>query len=267
MIGAIAGDIIGSRFEGARRHPITKNFLLFNKKSRFTDDTVLTCAVADALMYDKCYSETIRDYYLEYPNRGYGGSFKKWALSEKTEGYNSWGNGSAMRVSPVAFYCNSVEEVLEEAKKTADVTHNHEEGVKGAQAIALATYLAWNGKSKQEIKEAVESFGYRADIVLTSEHLGFDCSCQETVPQAVHAFLYADDIESAIRDGIMMGGDSDTIASMAGSIAHAYYKDIPDEFVKECFVRMPDELIDIVCKFMVHHVDKDFMTHESECNI
>jgi len=259
VIGSVCGDIIGSRFEGEARHPKTRNFLLFDKKSRFTDDTVLTCAVADVLMNDLCYGETIRDYYLEYPDRGYGGSFKKWALSDQTSGYNSWGNGSAMRVSPIAFYCNSVDEVMEEAKKSAEVTHNHEEGVKGAQAIALATYLAWHGKGKQEIKEAIEALGYQTDIILTSEHLGFDCSCKETVPQAIYAFLYSEDFESAIRDAIMMGGDSDTIAAMSGSIAHAYYKDIPKEFVKECFKRMPDELIGIVCKFMIHYVDKDFL--------
>jgi ADP-ribosylglycohydrolase len=162
-------------------------------------------------------------------------------------------------VSPIAFYCNSVEDVLEEAKKSSDVTHNHEEGVKGAQAIALATYLAWKGKSKQEINEAVESFGYQTSIVLTSEHLGFDCSCKETVPQAVYAFLHSNSVENAIRDGIMMGGDSDTIASMAGSLAHAYYKDIPDELMKECFKVMPDHLIEIVCKFMVKYVDREFL--------
>ena len=124
----------------------------------------------------------------------------------------------------------------------------------------MATFIAWHGGTKQEIREAVESFGYRTDLILTSEHLGFNCSCQETVPQAVYAFLYSEDFESTIREAVMMGGDSDTIAAMAGSIAHAYYKNVPDEFVNECFKRMPDELIDTVCKFMVHYVDKDFLT-------
>ena len=258
MIGSVVGDVIGSRYEGEKRHPKTKNFLLFDKKCRFTDDTVLTCAVADVLMASGDYSRVIRQYYREYKDRGYGSAFKRWAEGEETVGYNSYGNGSAMRVSPIAFYCNSKEEVLAEAKKSADVTHNHEEGVKGAQAIALATHLAWNGASKGVIRKSVESFGYRADIVLTSEHLGFNCSCQETVPQAVYAFLYSNDFESAIRDAVMMGGDSDTIAAMTGSIAHAYYKYIPDEFINECFKRMPDKLINLVCKFMVNYVDKDF---------
>jgi ADP-ribosylglycohydrolase len=259
MIGCIIGDIVGSRWEGQRKHPKTKNFVLFNGKCAYTDDTVLTCAVAETLMESGCYASNIKSYYREYPNRGYGGSFRKWAISPELTGYDSYGNGSAMRVSPVAFYCSSVEEVMEEAKKSAEVTHDHEEGIKGAQAIALATYLAWNGGTKDEIKVAVEKFGYDTDIILTSEHLGFDCSCQGTVPQAINAFLYANDFESTIRDAVMMGGDSDTIAAMAGSIAHAYYKDVPDELINECFVRMPDELIETVCKFMVKYVDKDFL--------
>jgi ADP-ribosylglycohydrolase len=164
-----------------------------------------------------------------------------------------------MRVSPIAFFYDSEEKIMEEAEKSAEVTHNHEEGILGAQAISLATFLARKGKAKGEINQAMMAMGYRSDIILTSEHLGFDCSCRETVPQALYAFLYTDTFEDCIRESIMMGGDSDTIASMAGSIAHAYYKEIPDEFVKECFIRMPDELIDIVCKFMVHYVDKDFL--------
>jgi len=258
MIGSIIGDCIGSRFEGKNSYPKTRKFLLFNKESRFTDDTVLTCAVADVLMNSGGYSEYIRRYYREYSDRGYGSSFKRWALSDDDFGYNSYGNGSAMRVSPIAFYCKSEEEVLKEAKKSAEVTHNHEEGVKGAQAIALATHLAWHGASKERIKKAVESFGYRTNILLTSEHLGFDCSCQETVPQAVYAFLYSNNFESAIRDAVMMGGDSDTIAAMAGSIAHAYYKNIPNALINECFKIMPEKLIDLVCKFMIYYVDDDF---------
>lgn len=255
MIGGIIGDIVGSRFEGTKRNSNSRNFLLFHKNCTFTDDTVLTCAVADALMNKKCYATTIREYYLKYPDRGYGSSFRKWALGNSLEGYDSYGNGSAMRVSPIAFYCDTIEDVKNEAKKSADVTHNHEEGVKGAQAIAVATFLARKGKSKQEISEAVQSFGYNTSIILTSEHLGFDCSCKETVPQAVYAFLYSNDFESAIRDAIMMGGDSDTIASMAGAISHAYYKDIPDQFWKESLVRMPDELIEIVSMFSERYLN------------
>lgn len=260
MIGTICGDIIGSRWEGSR-YPKTRNFLLFNEKCRFTDDTVLTIATADVLTDDSYrYKEAYRDYAIEYPDRGYGSSFKRWVNDSESGPYNSWGNGSAMRVSPIGFFCNSEKEVLEEAQKSAEVTHNHNEGIKGAQAIALSTYLAWVGKSKEEINEAVKSFGYRTDIILTSEHLGFDCSCKETVPQAVYSFLYTDSFEECIREAIMMGGDSDTIAAMAGSIAHAYYKDVPNDFVKECFKRMPDELIDVVCRFMVHYVDRNFFS-------
>jgi len=257
MIGAIIGDVIGSRWEGSQRHPKTKKFLLFHKNCKFTDDTVLTCAVADVLMNGKDYSETIREYYKSYPDRGFGSGFKKWAALGVNEGYSSYGNGSAMRVSPVAYFCKTLEEVKEEAKKSAEVTHNHEQGIKGAQAIAVATFLALNGKSKQEINEAVQSFGYDTSIVLTSDHLGMDCSCEATVPQAVYAFLYSDDFESTIREAIMMGGDSDTIAAMAGSISHAYYKDIPEVFMKECFTRMPDELIGIVSEFSERYLTVD----------
>jgi len=265
MIGAIVGDVVGSRFEGQWKHPKTKKFLLFSNKCRFTDDTALTCAVADTIMGDSSYAENIRKYYLKYPERGYGSAFRNWAIQGDETGYNSYGNGSAMRVSPVAFCHDNLEDVLEEAKKSAEVTHDHEEGVKGAQAIAGCTYLAWIGKNKDEIKEFAESLGYNTDIILTSEHLGFDCSCQETVPQAIYAFLYSEGFEDTIRNAIMMGGDSDTIAAMAGSIAHAYYKEIPEEFVKECFRRMPEELIDLTCKFMVRYVDREFMSESSSC--
>lgn len=260
MIGAIIGDCIGSRWEGSR-HPRTRKFPLFHKTCRFTDDTVLTCAVAETLMGNSDYSSNIRNYYLKYPDRGYGSAFKQWALGEDTVGYNSYGNGSAMRVSPIAFCCKTVEEVLRESKKSAEVTHNHEEGIRGAQAIALATYLAWNNKSKQEIKEAVESLGYKTSIILTSEHLGFDCSCQETVPQAIYSFLYSNDFESSIRDAIMMGGDSDTIAAMSGSIAHAYYKSIPEDIITETVSMLPDEILSVLCSFMVRYVDSKFLSN------
>ena len=258
MIGACVGDVIGSRWEGQKKHPKTRNFDLFTDKCRATDDTILTCAVAQTLMGNGEYVDTIRGHYLRHPNGGYGSSFKEWATGYSREGYNSFGNGSAMRVSPVAFVAKSREEVLSEAKKSADATHNHEEGVKGAQAIALATYIAWNGGSKDDIKKETKNFGYETNIILTSEHLGFNCTCQETVPQAIYAFMHSTDYESCIRDAIMMGGDSDTIAAMAGSIAHAYYKDVPQEFIDEALSRVPSDLVDTIKDFMIKYVDNSF---------
>lgn len=255
MIGSIIGDIIGSRWEGTK-HPKTENFLLFHKKCRFTDDTVLTCAIADVLMNGDSFTDAIRDYYRMYPERGYGSSFRRWATSDSQEGYGSYGNGSAMRVSPIAFFYDSSQEVLSEAEISAVATHNHEEGVRGAKVIALATFLARKGKTKQEIASAVEDLGCRTDVLLNSRALGFDCSCQETVPQAINAFLYSSDFEDCIRRAIMMGGDSDTIASMAGSIAHAYYRDIPPAFIEQSFRVMPQELIDLTCAFMRTYIDK-----------
>jgi len=257
MIGAVIGDVIGSRWEG-RRHPRTSRFLLFNDKCTFTDDTVLSCAVADVLMNGGSYSEKIREYYRRYPKAGYGSAFKKWGDGDDMPAYNSYGNGSAMRVSPIGFACDTQEDVLAIAKESAEVTHDHPEGIKGAQAIASATHLAWVGYSKADIKAVVESMGYRTDIILTSEHLGFDCSCQETVPQALDAFFHSNDFESTIRSAIMMGGDSDTIAAMAGGIAHAFYGEIPDSIVKETCKRLPRDLSSILQQFMKEYVDKDF---------
>ena len=259
MIGACVGDVIGSRWEGQRKHPNTRDFHLFTDKCRATDDTILTCAVAETLMGRGDYVDTIRGHFLRHPNGGYGSSFKAWAIGYSREGYDSFGNGSAMRVSPVAFTSKSRKECLDEAKKSAEVTHNHEEGVKGAQAIALATYIAWNGGTKDEIRKEMRAFGYETNIVLTSEHLGFDCTCQETVPQAIYAFLYSDDFEGCVRDAIMMGGDSDTIAAMAGSIAHAYYKYIPQLIIEEALCRIPSDLTDTISEFMVKHVDGNFL--------
>jgi len=261
MLGSILGDIIGSRFEG-RNYPKINNFLLFNHESKYTDDTVLTCAVADVILNKSTYNRAIRSYYHKYPYVGYGSAFKRWAKDQDAQAYNSFGNGSAMRVSPIAFSSKSLDEVLLESKKSAEVTHNHPEGIKGAQAIASATYLAFHGSDKKEIEKYMKSFGYDTDVFFTSEHNGFDCSCQETVPQAITAFLSSHDFESCIRDAILMGGDSDTIAAMAGSIAHAYYKDIPQGIIDEAFSRIPNDLADITCEFMKKYVNKDF-----ECTI
>lgn len=190
MLGAIAGDIIGSPYEGMRRNIRTADFPLFKVGSRFTDDTVLTVAVADAILHGGGYLEKLKEYYALYPHAGYGGAFKHWARSAETGPYGSWGNGSAMRVSPVGFAFDTLEEVLEQAERSAEVTHNHPEGIKGAQATAASIFLARSGRNKQDIRDYVEgAFGYDLSEPLESLKAwyarDFDVtyvSCQGSVP-------------------------------------------------------------------------------------
>lgn len=242
MFGAIAGDIIGSIFEW---HNVkTTNFELFNRQSRFTDDTVMTVAIADAILNrevygnfiidtieaKKAYKYKLREYGKKYPDAGYGQMFNDWLTSKELRPYKSYGNGSAMRVSPVGFAFNSLKEVLKEAKRSAVVTHNHREGVKGAQAVASAVFLARTGRSKKEIKEYIEKkFKYNLNRRLDDIRPGykFDSSCQGSIPEAIISFLEADSYEDAVRKAVSIGGDSDTIACIAGGIAQAYYKEIP----------------------------------------
>lgn len=231
MIGAIIGDIIGSQFEFINytsKNMMFKDykFYMFTEKCKPTDDSTLTIAVLDCLINKKPYPETFKDYAKKYPNAGYGSSFIQWVDREGYEPYESYGNGSAMRVSPVAYFFDTVEDVLAEAQKSAMPTHNHPEGIKGAQAIALAVYYARKGESKDFIKnQIIERFGYNLnrtldDIRPTYE---FSATCQLTVPEAIIAFLESENFEDCIRKAISIGGDSDTIACMAGAIAEAYY--------------------------------------------
>lgn len=250
IIGAIAGDIIGSAYEWDNVK--STDIPLFTPKADFTDDTVLTIAVADCILNNKDFSKTLWEYGNKYDNRGYGGNFSCWLESSDLEPYDSFGNGSAMRVSPVGFAYDNLYTVLEVAKKSAEVTHNHPEGIKGAQAIASAIYLARTERSKNEIKEfIISSFGYNLDFTLDKirdEYL-FDESCQGSVPQSIVAFLESTDFESAIRLAISIGGDSDTIACITGGIASAYYKKIPKKIIKFVSSKLPNEFIDIVNKF------------------
>lgn len=228
MIGAIAGDIIGSVYEhnGVK----TKDFPLFSSQSRFTDDTVLTVAVAQAILTGATYTDSIRELGQRYPNAGYGGSFIQWLFSNSPVPYNSWGNGSAMRVSPVGFAFNSENEVLEQARMTAEITHNHPEGIKGAQATALAIYHARTSKDKEAIRFNIkDSFGYDLDRSVDEirHTYSFDVSCQGTVPEAIISFLDSESYEDAVRNAVSLGGDSDTLACIAGGIAEAYYGSIP----------------------------------------
>lgn len=250
MIGAIAGDVIGSLYEA---YPIKEiAFVIFSENSEFTDDTVLTVATAYAILNGIDYATAYKEIGRQYPAAGYGGSFYDWLFSKRSEPYNSWGNGSAMRVSPIGFSGNAALEVMDEALNSAIVTHNHPEGVKGAQAIALAVFLANQGEDKAQIKsEIVDRFGYDLDRTTDDIRPGyrFDVSCQGSVPEAIIAFLESTDFESAIRLAISLGGDSDTIACMAGGIAQAFYKEIPDYILENTVQHLPSEFIDIIRQF------------------
>ena len=229
MIGAIAGDIIGSVYEA---RPIrSKRFPLFDSRCTFTDDSVLTIAVASAILTKRSYRDTILEIGRRYPHAGYGGSFNHWLLSDDPQPYNSWGNGAAMRVSPVGFAFNTIDEVLEQARLTALISHNHPEGIKGAQAAALAVFLARTGQSKDDIRERIgRRFGYdlQRSVEAIRPGYGFRISCQETVPEAIVAFLDSVSYEDALRNAISLGGDSDTLACITGGIAEAYYGEVPE---------------------------------------
>jgi ADP-ribosylglycohydrolase len=250
VLGSIAGDIIGSVYE---QHPIkTMEFPLFQSSSRFTDDTVLTVAIASAIMEKVDYAASLRAFGRRYPNAGYGGAFFNWLFDPASRPYNSWGNGAAMRVSPVGFAFSTSEEVLREAKKTAEVSHNHPEGIKGAQATALAVFLARTGAAKEQIKsEITRRFGYDLSRPLDEIRplYSFDISCQGTVPEAITAFLESKDYEDAVRKAVSLGGDSDTLACITGGIAHAFYKEIPQEIIVEVRERLPEEFLSVIDRF------------------
>ncbi|MFP4163476.1 MAG: ADP-ribosylglycohydrolase family protein [Chitinispirillaceae bacterium] len=233
MIGSIAGDIIGSIYEF---QPIkTKDFPLFDSQCRFTDDSVLTVAIADAILMGKSYLDSVRRMGRRYPDAGYGGSFTRWLHSTDDKPYNSWGNGSAMRVSPVGFAFTTEMEVLAQAKATAVITHSHPEGIKGAQAAALAVFLAAKGSSKESIRSRIAGlFGYDLDRTVDDIRPAytFDVSCQGSVPQAIVAFLDSTCYEDAVRNAVSLGGDSDTLACITGAIAEAFYGGVP-RFVRD----------------------------------
>jgi len=255
MLGAIAGDIIGSFYEFGRIK--TTDFQLFCIDSRFTDDTVLTVALADSILTKIPYLDKIMEYYNLYPKAGYGGRFKKWAQNHEMKPYNSFGNGSAMRVSPIGWAYNSLEDVLSEAEKSASVTHNHPEGIKGAQSVAAAIFLARTGSTKKEIKEYITStFAYNLSDTIDNirPNYRFDETCQGSVPQAIIAFLESEDYEDAVRKGISLGGDSDTIACIAGGIAEAYYKLIHEEISDKTLNILDSRLRAVVLKFKERYV-------------
>ena len=279
MYGAILGDIIGSPYE--RHNKKSKDFPLFSKYSRFTDDTVMTLAVAAGLMsvfndpdnqiefgddindgnkaiVEESIIRSMKTLGLRYPNAGYGGRFRDW-LENGTEPYKSWGNGSAMRVSPVAWICSSIDKVRELAGLQAAVTHDHPEGIKGAEALASAIFIARAGGTKDDIREYVTNeFGY--DLARTCDSIRpgyrFDVSCQGSVPEAIIAFLDSRDFEDAVRNAISLGGDSDTIGAMAGSIAEAFYG-VSAGLKKKCEDILPTDLREILKDFAREYLPDD----------
>lgn len=260
MYGAILGDIIGSPYEFDQGDK-TKEFPLFSKHSSYTDDTVMTIAVADAFLdaqpaADKewTYRRLVRGlqgWGKKYPHAGYGGRFRWWLISHDPEPYNSYGNGSAMRVSSVAWLYQDLDSVRSAARLSAEITHNHPEGIKGAEATAAAIYLARTGHSKVEIKAYIEdNFGY--DLNRTCDEIRPNYhhveSCQETVPEAIIAFLEGNSFEDVIRTAVSLGGDCDTLTAIAGSIAEGFYG-IPEELKQECRDRLPADLRTVLERF------------------
>ncbi|MGJ7456659.1 ADP-ribosylglycohydrolase family protein [Halomonas sp. MA07-2] len=243
MLGAIAGDIIGSVHEG--RGTKHRDFPLFTPHSTFTDDSVLCVAVAEVLLNGVDYVDTFHEYFHRYPDAGFGGGFMRWAASRDRQPYFSWGNGSAMRVPPVGFAARSLEEALELAKRSAEVTHDHPEGIRGAQAVAAVIYLARQGADKAGLREEVEArFGYDLARSLDAIRPGyrFDVSCQGSVPESIIAFLESDSVEDAIRNAISLGGDADTQACMAGAMAEAFHGGLPEALRRETLSRLPVDL-------------------------
>lgn len=259
MLGAIIGDMVGAPFEFDRGNK-TKDFELFTRSSKFTDDTVMTIAVAEALMITKGQPDdrikemlvtAMRAWGRKYPNAGYGGRFGVWLMSDDPQPYGSYGNGSAMRVAAAGWLGKDMNEVLHLARLTAEVTHNHPEGIKGAEATACAIYLARTGHSKDEIKQTIEDrFGYDLsrtcdEIRPTYHHVE---SCQETVPEAITAFLEGNDFEDVIRTAVSLGGDCDTLTCIAGGIAEAYYR-IPARIKMIAVSRLPAVMKQVLQEF------------------
>jgi type I restriction enzyme M protein len=250
LLGAIAGDMIGSRFEH-HAHKST-DFELFTERSQFTDDTVLTIAVADAILNNRAYKEALLGWGRRYPHSGFGGAFRDWLQQEDPDPYNSFGNGSAMRVSAVGWAFDTAEEVLKQAEASAAPSHNHPEGIKGAQATALGVFLARKGWSKEDIRDEISSrFGYDLSRSVDEIRPGyrFDVTCQGTLPAALVAFLDSESFEGAIRLAISLGGDADTLAAITGAIAEAFYGGVPEEIMQEVKTRLPKELWGVVDVF------------------
>ena len=255
LIGAIAGDVIGSVYEFCPCR--STDIKLFYSDSRFTDDTVMTVAIADWLLTGDDLVKTMQKWGRKYPFAGYGQRFMFWLAAPNPQPYDSWGNGSAMRVSPIGWAFETLDKTLEMAKQSAEVSHNHPEGIKGAQATAACIFLARTGKKKAEIKKYVEqTFGY--DLSRTCDDIRpeyrFTESCQESVPESIIAFLEGHDYESTIRLAVSLGGDADTMSAIAGSIAEAYYSGVPNHIKEEVIKRLPKEMAEIMERFYQKYI-------------
>jgi len=252
VIGAIIGDCCGSIYEFENIK--SEDFELFSPGCSYTDDSILTVATARTILDNGKYEQNYKEFAHRYkcPVGGYGSGFNRWAFSSSTAPYNSCGNGSAMRVSPVGYAFNTAEDVLREAKRSAEVTHNHPEGIKGAQATALAIFMARTGKTKDDIREVIKK-GFEYNLDRTCDQIRptyeFEGTCQGTVPEAIIAFLDSISFEDAIRKAVSLGGDSDTLACITGGIAQAFYKSIPAEMVERTMATVPKDLRDTIDEF------------------
>lgn len=254
MTGFIFGDIVGSVYEN-RGHSASPDFELFHKYAKFTDDTVLSIATAEALLHSSDFKASYLKWGRKYPAAGYGGSFTNWLASSSPQPYNSFGNGSAMRSGPIGWFSKSIEECLQLAKSSAEVTHNHTEGIKGAQAVAIAVFLAKNGHSKLEIKQFIEAnFQYSLNRTLAEimPNYSFQISCQDSVPEAIICFLESDSTEDAIRKAVLLNGDTDTQACIAGGIAEAFYRDISSSTELQINAYLTEEMKLVLEVFKIH---------------
>ena len=254
MIGAIIGDIVGSRFEFSA--PPEEGFALFTEECDFTDDTICTIAVADAIMNGRDYGESLHDWCRRYPNPmgGYGGRFYQWVNSDQPKPYGSFGNGSAMRVSPVAWLINDYNEVRKQTRLTASPTHNHPEGLKGAECIATLTYWLRTCRiTKDDVEDkAWKMWGYEIPTLKEINKIGaenhFDGTCMETVPMAIRCFLESQNFEEAIRYAVMADGDTDTKAAITGTLAEAFYE-VPIKLISQALSYLPDDMLDVVDQY------------------
>ena len=260
MIGAILGDIIGAPFEFDRGRK-TKEFPLFCRESEFTDDSIMTIAVAEALLNNpesseaqvkKALVQSMQKWGRKYPDGGYGARFINWLWEKHPEPYGSYGNGSAMRVSAAGWLYDTLERTREVARWTAEVTHNHPEGIKGAEATASVIFLARTGSSKEDIKAyIIREFGYNLSRTCDEIRRVY-ChveSCQETVPEAITAFLEGTNFEDVIRTAVSLGGDCDTLTCIAGGMGEAMYG-VPEDLKEECWARLPDDMLSVLRRFV-----------------
>lgn len=259
MYGAILGDMIGAPYEFDRGNK-TKDFPLFCSESKYTDDTVMTVAVAEALLDSmgksddeirRALVDSMQRWGARYPYAGYGCMFNEWLQTEDPQPYGSYGNGSAMRVSSAGWLFDSFEETWKKARLTAEVTHNHPEGIKGAECVAAVIWLARHGKSKEKIRTIVEdTFGY--DLSRTCDEIRPEYyhveSCQQTVPEAITAFLEGKDFEDVIRTAVSLGGDCDTLTCIAGSVAEAFYG-VPSQLIEKCESLVPPDMLQVIRRF------------------